>query len=170
VLERLAGERFAWRPGTMRALARSAVLIAAVVAILVLYGILGLPTGGWAVIAAALVFNAHADASSRQAMILVVANVVGGTVSLLALYLCGSTIVSIALAMLLVALICHLANLDDGVRAAYICVAIVLAIDQSTSLSSPIERIVSVAFGSLIGVAVSLLMQKIEAWWAEPAA
>jgi uncharacterized membrane protein YgaE (UPF0421/DUF939 family) len=154
----------------MRALARSAVLIAAVVAILLFYGILGLPTGGWAMIAAALVFNAHADASSRQAMILVAANVVGGTVSLLALYLCGSTIASIALAMLLVALICHLAHLDDGLRAAYICVAIVLAIDQSTSASSPIERIVSVAFGSLVGVAVSLLMQKIEAWWAQPAA
>jgi len=170
VLGRLARERFAWRAGTMRALARSAVLIVAVVAILLFYGILGLPTGGWAMIAAALVVHTHADASSRQAVILVAANVVGGSVSLLALYLCGSTIASIALAMLLVALVCHLANLDDGLRAAYVCVAIVLAIDQSTSLSSPLERIGSVAFGSLIGVAVSLLTQKIEAWWAQRSA
>jgi uncharacterized membrane protein YgaE (UPF0421/DUF939 family) len=155
-----------WRAGLTRALARSAVLVAAVVAILVLYGLLGLPSGGWAVIAAALVFNAHADASLRQAMTLVIANVVGGAVSLLALYLCGSTIASIVVAMLMVAAICHLARLDDGLRAAYVCVAIVLAIDQSAGMSSPIERIASVAFGSLAGVAVSLLVQRIEGWWA----
>jgi uncharacterized membrane protein YgaE (UPF0421/DUF939 family) len=155
-------ERLAWRSGTRSALVRSGVLVGAIVAILLFYRTFDLPTEGWAVISAALVFNAHANASWRLAGALVAANMVGASVSLLALYLGGSTIVSITVAMLLVGLICHLAYLDDGLRAAYICIAIVMVIDRFATLAAPIERVVSVAVGSLVGVAVSLLMEKIE--------
>lgn len=54
-----------WRAGLVRALMRSLVLIAAIIAILVFYRSLDLPAASWAVISAMLVVQAQAKAEVR---------------------------------------------------------------------------------------------------------
>jgi hypothetical protein len=91
---------------------------------------------------------------------------VSATVALLALHLGDPTIPTFATAQLLVGLLCQLANLDDGLRFAYICVAVIMATEHSAALSPPIGRIASVAVGSAIGVGVSWVFEKTEVWFA----
>lgn len=153
-----------WRAGAGAAFLSSLALAAATVIILLTYRTFELPTEGWAVVSAALVLHTQAKASYRLAAIRVAANIIGAIVALLALYLGGSTIAAIAIAILLVGLICHLAYLDDSVRTAYVSVGIVMAADRFAALSPPIDRIASVAFGSLVGVATSLLVELAARW------
>jgi uncharacterized membrane protein YgaE (UPF0421/DUF939 family) len=155
-----------WRAGIVRALMRSLVLMAAIIAILVFYHTLDLPAESWAVISAMLVVQTQAKASFRLALTRVAANVVGAGVALLALHLDGSTVPAIAVALLLVGLICHVAYLDDGLRSAYVSVVIVMAADRFVTLSPPLDRIGSVTFGSMVGAGVSLLTEQLESWWA----
>jgi uncharacterized membrane protein YgaE (UPF0421/DUF939 family) len=160
------GTRQIWRTGAIRALLRSLALMVAIIAILTFYRVLDLPAESWAVISAMLVLHTQAKASFRLALIRVAANVVGACVALLALHLDGSAIPAIAIALLLVGLICHLAYLDDGLRSAYVSVAIVMAADKFVTFSPPLDRIGSVTFGSLVGAGVSLLTERVESWWA----
>jgi uncharacterized membrane protein YccC len=120
-------ERLTWRESACPALLRSLTFVGAAVAILLSYRTLDLPNEGWAVISVALVMQIQARASFRVAAIRVVVNVVSATVALLALHLGGATIPSFVIALLLVGLFCQLANLDDGLRAAYICVVIIIS-------------------------------------------
>src|SRR5215469_8427670 len=77
--------RMMWRSGIVRALMRSLVLMAAVIAILGFYHLLDLPAESWAVISALLVVQTQAKAAFRVALIRVAANIVGASVALLAL-------------------------------------------------------------------------------------
>src|SRR5689334_12787368 len=97
----------------------------------------------------------QARASLRVAVIRVFINVISATVALVALYLGGTTIPGSAVALLVVGLFCYLTKLDDGVRSAYICVAIVIGADRLAVLSPPIERVAAVTVGSTLGVVVS---------------
>src|SRR5919108_945211 len=159
-------ERSTWRENACPALLRSLTFVGAAVAILLSYRTLDLPNEGWAVISVALVMQIQARASFRVASIRVVVNVVSATVALLALHLGGATIPSFVIALLLVGLFCHLTNLDDGLRAAYICVVIIIGTDRFAALSPPIGRVASVAVGSVIGIGVSWVFERIEAWSA----
>jgi uncharacterized membrane protein YgaE (UPF0421/DUF939 family) len=155
-----------WRAGIARALMRSVVLMAAIIAILGFYHLLDLPAESWAVISAMLVVQTQAKAAFRVALIRVAANIVGASVALLALHLDGTALPGIAVALLLVGLICHLAYLDDGLRSAYVSVVIVMAADKFVTLTPPLDRIGSVTFGSLVGAGVSWLTERLETWWA----
>jgi uncharacterized membrane protein YgaE (UPF0421/DUF939 family) len=159
-------ERLTWRESACPALLRSLTFVGAAVAILLSYRMLDLPNEGWAVVSVALVMQIQARASFRVAAIRVVVNVVSATVALLALHLGGATIPSFVIALLLVGLFCHLTNLDDGLRAAYICVVIIIGADRFAALSPPIGRVASVAVGSAIGIGVSWVFERIEAWSA----
>ena len=68
------------------------------------------------------------------------------------------------LALLLAGLFCHLAGLDDGLRSAYICVVIIIGVDRFAARSPPMGRVAAVAVGSAIGVGVSWVYARIEAW------
>lgn len=102
----------------------------------------------------------------RLAITRVAANVAGACVAVAALQIGGSAILAILVAMLLVGVICHLAYLDDGLRSANVCVAIVMAADRLDTLSPPLDRIASVAFGSLVGVGVPSSVETLEQRWA----
>lgn len=153
------------RPGSARAMLRSCVLIAAALAITSVYRALDLASGSWALVSLMLVSHTQAKASVHLAMMRVAANVVGATVALVILQVDGSTIPAILIAMLIAGLICYLAYLDDGLRSAYISVIIVMAADKFAALTPPMERIVSVTVGSLIGVGVSLIVEVMERKW-----
>jgi uncharacterized membrane protein YgaE (UPF0421/DUF939 family) len=146
------------------ALLRSLTFVGAAVAILLCYRALELAGESWAITSVALVMQTQAIASLRVAAIRVFINVVSATVALLALHLGGTTIPSFAVALLVVGLFCYLSNLDDGVRSAYICVVIIIGADSLAVLSPPIERVAAVTVGSALGVAVSWVFAKIEAW------
>jgi uncharacterized membrane protein YgaE (UPF0421/DUF939 family) len=157
-------ERLAWRESACPALLRSLTFVGAAVAIVLSYRALDLPDENWAVTSVALVMQTQARASFHVAAVRVVINVVSASVALLALHLGGATIPSFAIALLLVGLFCYLANLDDGIRSAYICVVIIIGVDRFAAVSPPIDRVAAVAVGSAIGVGVSWVFAKIEAW------
>lgn len=159
-------ERLTWRQSACPALLRSFTFVGAAVAILLSYRALDLPDESWAVTSVALVMQTQARASFRVAGIRVVSNLVSATIALLALHLGGATIPTFAVALLLVGMFCHLANLDDGLRSAYICVVIIIGADRFAALSPPIDRVAAVAVGSAIGVGVSWVFAKIEVWSA----
>jgi uncharacterized membrane protein YgaE (UPF0421/DUF939 family) len=150
------------REAAYPALLRILTFVGAAVAILLFYRSLALPNEGWAVTSVALVMQMQARASFRVAAIRVVINVVSALVALLALHMTGSTIPSIAIALLLAGLFCHFTNLDDGLRSAYICVVIIMTEGFATP-SSPVHRVAAVAVGSVIGIGVSWVYAKINA-------
>jgi uncharacterized membrane protein YccC len=157
-------ERSTWHEGAIPALLRALTFAGAAVGILLSYQALGLPDASWAVTSVALVMQTQARASFRVATIRVVVNVVSAAIALLALHLGGATIPSFALALLLAGLFCHLAGLDDGLRSAYICVVIIIGVDRFAALSPPMGRVAAVAVGSAVGVGVSWVYARIEAW------
>ena len=159
-------QRLTWREDACPALLRSLTFVGAAVAILLSYHILELPGDSWAVTSVALVMQTQAKPSFRVAAVRVVINVVSASIALLVLHLGGATISSFALALLLVGLFCHLSNLEDGLRSAYICVVIIIGADRVGALSPPIDRIVAVGVGSAIGVGVSWVFARIGAWSA----
>lgn len=157
-------ERLTCRESACAALLRSLTFVGAAVAILLFYGTLDLSEESWAITSVALVMQTGAKASLRVAAVRVVINVVSATVALLALDLGGTTIPSFAIALLLVGLFCHIFNLDEGLRSAYICVVIILGADRFAVLSPPLDRVMAVAIGSAIGVGVSWVFTHIAAW------
>lgn len=155
-----------WRERLIDASVRSGTFVAAAVVILLAFRTAGLHGDSWAITSVALVMQDSAKASTRTAAIRVVVNIVSAFVALAALWLGGSSILSYAVALLVVGMLCYLAGLADGIRSAYICVIIVIGADPSGAIPPAIERIGAVAAGSVIGVLVSQILAK----WAQRSA
>lgn len=139
------------------------VFVVAAVLIIMGYHAAGMPDGSWAITSTALVLQTGAQASLRVAAIRIAANLVGAAIALLALRWDGSSIPSLAVALLLVGLVCQLTKLQDGIRSAYVCVIIIMGIDHFAGLSPPIDRVSAVVIGSVLGVGVSWLTERIVA-------
>lgn len=150
-----------WQESAVPVLLRTLTFVGAAVMIVLVYRTLALPDESWAITSVALVMQSQATASLRVAAIRVIVNVVSASVALIILHLGGATIPTFAIALLLVGLFCHLANLDDGLRSAYICVIIIIGADQFGALSAPIDRVAAVVVGSTIGVGVSWIYAQI---------
>ncbi len=150
------------------ALLRALIFVAAAVLIVLFYQAAGLPDAGWAITSAALVLQTGAQASLRQAAMRVGANLLGAIIALLALKWHGVTLPSLAVALLLVGLICQLTKLQEGIRSAYVCVIIIMGIDRFAGVSPPIDRVSAVIIGAAVGVGASWLTARLTAWAAAP--
>jgi uncharacterized membrane protein YgaE (UPF0421/DUF939 family) len=150
------------------ALLRSLAFVGAAVVILLCYHAIGLSGDNWAITSVALVMQTQARASLRVAAIRVFINVISASVAVLALHWGGNTIPTFAVALLMVGLFCYLTKLDEGIRSAYICVVIIVGVDRLADISPPIDRMVAVTVGSILGIAVSWVLAKIDETMATP--
>lgn len=158
-------EQPTWLNATLYpALLRTLTFVGAAVVILFCFRSLGLGGGNWAITSVALVMQTQPKASFRVAAIRVFTNVVSATVALVALHLGGATTLSFAAALLVVGLFCYVTTLDEGIRSAYICVVIIVGVDRLGDLSPPVDRVMAVTIGSILGIAISWVFAKIEAW------
>jgi uncharacterized membrane protein YgaE (UPF0421/DUF939 family) len=103
----------------------------------------------------------QARTAVRVAVIRVFINVISASVALVASHLGGTTtMLGLAVALLVVGLFCYLIKLDEGIRSAYICVVIIIGADRFADRSPPIDRVATVTVGSSLGVVVSWIFAK----------
>src|SRR5438067_2042067 len=121
------------RPGGFDAFVFSFKAAISAVVSFVCFGLLGLPGASWAALSAVIVTQPTLHPSFRASLYRLAANVVGGGIGAVLASIFGGTVLSLAIGVLLTGLVCHFAHLDDGLRAAYAAVVIVM-MTQSTSV------------------------------------
>jgi uncharacterized membrane protein YgaE (UPF0421/DUF939 family) len=139
-----------------QALAVGAKTAIAAVLLLALYHYTRLTGAAWAVVSAAVVTEPDLRTSLRTGIRRLLANLIGAGTGALVGATLGVSAATIAGGMLAVALACHFARLDAGLKSASASVAIVMLIPEGGgAFHSSVERVLAVLIGCSMALAVS---------------
>lgn len=117
----------------------------------------------WCLISAILVLSPNAKEALPLALTRIAANSVGGISILLCLLLDGlPPVVTVSLAYCLAITVCFLLNLMTASRSALAAVTIIMFAPSTEAhlWSKPIERMLSVALGCVVGLVITLVIHR----------
>jgi uncharacterized membrane protein YgaE (UPF0421/DUF939 family) len=123
------------------------------------YAWLGFDGGRWAVVSAIVVLQPGVTQSFHSSVFRILANLIGVTVGLAAVWLLGSQPWQVILAMLTVIVCCLALRLEQSLRSACVSVIIVMTTGEGHVLANGIQRAVGVAIGATLAVSVQLLLE-----------
>jgi len=116
----------------------------------------------WAVVSAVVVILPEVSASVASAGLRVAANLIGAGVGVGIAALALPTIPSLLMGLVLVAGLCRWLRLDAAARSAGVALVIVLLRDESGVLGSSETRVLLVAIGCIVALAVTVVVGQIE--------
>ncbi len=135
--------------------------VAAVVAY-VLCQALGVPGEVWAAVSALIVIQPTLHPSLRASVVRVVANFIAAVVGGVLNALVGVPLLDLFVGIMIVGMICHHTQLDDGLRAGYAALAIViLTTEGEDPWAGSWHRVVAVLLGCLCTLMVNLAFEKL---------
>jgi uncharacterized membrane protein YgaE (UPF0421/DUF939 family) len=124
----------------------------------------GYPDVTWCIISVMLVLTPDNNEALPLALTRIKANLIGGGVSMLCLFIAPVNPVTITMAIVISIICCYLLNVMPGSRAAIAAVIIImlhgLEYNEPRFWAITIERVVSVISGCVIGLLVTLLFHK----------
>ncbi len=145
------------RPGGFDALIFSAKASISAVLAFLCYQALDLPGAAWAPVSALIVTQPTLHPSLRASLYRLAANIVGVSIGALAARFVASPMVCLAVGVLLTGLVCHFTHLDDGLRAAYAAVVIVILGNERNAFAGSIDRVLAVIIGCLSALLVGVI-------------
>ena len=110
----------------------------------------------WTLLSIILVISPEEKDTPRLTIERVISNLIGAASGLAVMFIDIQYIAKVISGIVLAVVICKLFNLMNVVRSSVVALLIIL-LEHSDSLLSPFERFLSVAFGCLIGLAITLL-------------
>ena len=130
-----------------------------------------LPGGRWAVVSAIVVLQPGVTQSFHSSIFRILANLIGVTVGLAAVWLLGTAPWQVILAMLTVIFCCLALRLEQSLRSACVSVIIVMTTGEGQVVANGIQRAIGVAVGAVLAVTVQLAFESIvRRVWRRPAA
>ncbi|MFB3814258.1 MAG: aromatic acid exporter family protein [Terriglobales bacterium] len=130
--------------------------LAAALAML-LYQVLDLRHGYWAVISAIIVMQSNLGRSMQAAGNRLVGTAIGAAVGTAIVWTAGTNVAAVFIAVAITLWICLLAKLPDAMRLAGLTAAIVMLIREETPWQAGLARFADVALGVVVALAVSIL-------------
>jgi uncharacterized membrane protein YccC len=126
----------------------------------------------WAIISAILVLQPEPLATRRSTLVRFVATLIGGASAVFAVMLGLGTMPGLAVALVITCTVCAALDLEDGLRAACVCAAVLLispgpAQPQVEELKLALARILAVLGGGAVALVVAHLPWR---WSTPPAA
>ena len=121
----------------------------------------GFDGGRWAVVSAIVVLQPGVTQSFHSSVFRILANLIGVSVGLAAVWLLGTAAWQVILAMLVVIVCCLSLRLEQSLRSACVSVIIVMTTGEGHVVANGIQRAVGVAIGATLAVSVQLLVESV---------
>jgi uncharacterized membrane protein YgaE (UPF0421/DUF939 family) len=114
---------------------------------------------GWSLVSLALILSPEGKDSLQLAFNRIKGNAIGAMVGYLCLLIAPATIWMLLLALVVTMLLCYIFHVEAGVRFALVATIIVMLRRSPYSWDTALERIISVAAGSLIALLSTVIFQ-----------
>jgi uncharacterized membrane protein YgaE (UPF0421/DUF939 family) len=114
---------------------------------------------GWSLVSLALILSPEGKDSLQLAFNRIKGNAIGAMVGYLCLLIAPATMWMLLVALVVTMLLCYIFHVEAGVRFALVATVIVMLRRSPYSWDTALERIVSVAAGSLIALLSTFIFQ-----------
>jgi uncharacterized membrane protein YgaE (UPF0421/DUF939 family) len=114
---------------------------------------------GWSLVSLVLILSPEGKDSLQLAFNRIKGNAIGAMVGYLCLLIAPATIWMLLIALVVTMLLCYVCHVEAGVRFALVATVIVMLRRSPYSWDTALERIVSVAAGSLIALLSTFIFQ-----------
>ena len=123
--------------------------------------VLAIPDVSWVIISMLLVLSPDSKEAMPLTLVRIKANLVASVASMAFLMIAPTTLLAICLAIIVTILVCYLLDLMAGSRVALAAVVIILLHTHGEHVwSTPIERVLAVIVGCVIGLLLTFVFHR----------